>query len=472
MGYTKQTFIDLETVVKAENFNHIEDGIIAVETVANNALTTAESKQDILVSGTSIKTINEQSLLGEGNINIVGTINGGNTSKLKGKKVMFFGDSITANDDFYRNELSTLTGINTEACFAISGATIRHGEGNTLDGVPVYGTNNTVPNQVQKLINNVSNYNTPDIIVVAASTNDIITKEQVNNYDETQFTSNDYNYIDVDDCDLASFSGAIRWIYEKIRSIYPNTLVVFCTPIQSRNDGRSYVLQKIKRDVIISICDRMAVPYIDAFTKSGIYGQFEVRGANGKYLKDGIHPNAEGAKILAKCYARELEYLLSMDEVNGDTGGDTGGDTLDIVTIPATNETPGNYAVVAKNGAYTIEKFTPTTNEGDGEVPWEYCSLASSLYDLEEGASVAMTVEQTGTVSAGGCVEKFVLDATHVLLFKNTKSTGTLKLKFSTGNSTAPFALLNTSANGLIMKKAFFQQYAYAGEYVIDSTAD
>lgn len=172
MGYTKQTFIDLETVVKAENFNYIEDGIIAVETVANNALTTAESKQDILVSGTNIKTINEQPLLGEGNINI-----GGTTSKLKGKKVMFFGDSITANDDFYRNELSTLTGINTEACFAISGATIRHGEGNTLDGEPVYGTNNTVPNQVQKLINSVSNYNTPDIVIVAASTNDYITKD-------------------------------------------------------------------------------------------------------------------------------------------------------------------------------------------------------------------------------------------------------------------------------------------------------
>ena len=98
MGYTNQTFIDLETIVKAENFNHIEDGIIAVEglaeqaktiadtavvkpdeateianrakTAADEAKNTAESKQDMLVSGTTIKTLNGMSLLGSGDIDI------------------------------------------------------------------------------------------------------------------------------------------------------------------------------------------------------------------------------------------------------------------------------------------------------------------------------------------------------------------------------------------------------------------
>ena len=63
-----------------------KDELTAVETVANNANTKADAatsrvqsvetslgnKQDILVSGTNIKTINNQSILGEGNITIEG----------------------------------------------------------------------------------------------------------------------------------------------------------------------------------------------------------------------------------------------------------------------------------------------------------------------------------------------------------------------------------------------------------------
>ena len=68
MAYTKQTFSDYQ-VLTADNMNYIEDGI---ET-AHQGL---EEKQDTLVSGTNIKTINGVSLLGEGNI----IVEGGNGS--------------------------------------------------------------------------------------------------------------------------------------------------------------------------------------------------------------------------------------------------------------------------------------------------------------------------------------------------------------------------------------------------------
>ena len=43
--------------------------------VANSAITTAlDAKQDTLVSGTNIKTINNQSILGSGNIEIQGSV--------------------------------------------------------------------------------------------------------------------------------------------------------------------------------------------------------------------------------------------------------------------------------------------------------------------------------------------------------------------------------------------------------------
>lgn len=61
MAYNKTVWQDLPnqtTPVNAANLNKIENGIGDLDT----------GKQDVLVSGTNIKTINNQSILGDGNI--------------------------------------------------------------------------------------------------------------------------------------------------------------------------------------------------------------------------------------------------------------------------------------------------------------------------------------------------------------------------------------------------------------------
>lgn len=71
MAYQKQSFIDGVTVLQADHLKHIEDGIVANESAIGK-------KQDALVSGQNIKTINGQSIIGEGNIEISGgTVSGG-----------------------------------------------------------------------------------------------------------------------------------------------------------------------------------------------------------------------------------------------------------------------------------------------------------------------------------------------------------------------------------------------------------
>jgi hypothetical protein len=62
MAYTKQTFTDYQ-VLTADNMNFIEDGI-------EQAHLGLEEKQNTLVSGTNIKTINGISILGEGDLEI------------------------------------------------------------------------------------------------------------------------------------------------------------------------------------------------------------------------------------------------------------------------------------------------------------------------------------------------------------------------------------------------------------------
>lgn len=76
MAYTKQTFSTGDTLT-ADHMNHIEAGIEGAHTIADEAKTAAAEKQDKLVSGTNIKTINGQSLLGEGDLVVEGGEGGG-----------------------------------------------------------------------------------------------------------------------------------------------------------------------------------------------------------------------------------------------------------------------------------------------------------------------------------------------------------------------------------------------------------
>jgi hypothetical protein len=82
-GYDRQDFI-VDQILTADNMNHIESGIINNETAINNnraaisaneleianIKTAMETKQDKLVDGENIKTINGNSFLGSGDINI------------------------------------------------------------------------------------------------------------------------------------------------------------------------------------------------------------------------------------------------------------------------------------------------------------------------------------------------------------------------------------------------------------------
>ena len=223
---------------------------------------------------------------------------------LKGKKVMFFGDSITYMDRCYRKPLLENTGMIQIENFAVAGAWMTTYEGSVLDGNPTTEANNTVPNQVQKMLS--GSYDVPDIVIISAGTNGSFNPHWAYGYEESQFTSSGA-YIDVDTCDLTHVSGAMRWMYEKIKSVYTDTIIFFATPIQAAEDLRTYENISDRAKKITEIANRLGAGVIDACTQSGIYGRYETAYANGKYLQDGLHPSEEGGKQLAKCYQKELE---------------------------------------------------------------------------------------------------------------------------------------------------------------------
>ena len=147
---------------------------------------------------------------------------------LRNKTIMFFGDSITAALSYYRKKLLDLSQMNQAAAFAVAGATLRNSDSTVLDGNPTESSNNTITNQVQKLLNSYEQYNTPEIIVIFAGTND---SHQDNISVQSQMSCS------LDECDLTSFAGALRWSTEKIRGLYPNATIYVVTPLKSFADS-------------------------------------------------------------------------------------------------------------------------------------------------------------------------------------------------------------------------------------------
>ena len=159
MGYIKQNFIPNQTLT-AEELNKMDEQIYTnektIESVKESVVSTKESKQDKLVSGTNIKTINGQSILGSGNI----TIQGGNGEvNLDG----YATEQWVQNQNYLKSIPSNvvleseLKTINGKSILGSGDITIEGGSG-TVD-LSEYAKKNEIPTQTSQLENN-SKYTT------------------------------------------------------------------------------------------------------------------------------------------------------------------------------------------------------------------------------------------------------------------------------------------------------------------------
>lgn len=122
MGYNKQNFED-NKVLHASQLNHIEDGIEANESAIAN-------KQDKLVSGTNVKTINGQSILGSGNISITGGDGSADLSAYATKEEL----NAKADAVHVHEDLATKEDLNKKQNTLISGINIK-----TINGISLLG---------------------------------------------------------------------------------------------------------------------------------------------------------------------------------------------------------------------------------------------------------------------------------------------------------------------------------------------
>lgn len=247
----------------------------------------------------------------------------------KNKRILFMGDSITALDTSNRGWIKYFNEIIEPSHFvnvAVSGARLANEKTVQFDGNPVFlgdktdYSQNVVLNQVEKISrakdkdnqNYVYNpdFETFDLIIIAAGTNDYFCEEKCNiDTVEEQFICNG-NVVGSDAVNCSTWAGAMRCIYEKLRMLYPNAKIFFCSPIQSEESIRPYHSILYKRNLMLAICNRISdVAFIDTFN-CGICGIYEKRSNVGRDLIDGLHPNVSGAEKIGKYNALAIKNTL------------------------------------------------------------------------------------------------------------------------------------------------------------------
>ena len=230
------------------------------------------------------------------------------------KRILFLGDSITALGTTERGWVGYFNEIVKPSAFvnlAVSGARLSNSKNKVVfNGDPVFSGDNTdydqdvVANQIEKLSRgrDIGNpdYDNFDVIIIAAGTNDWFCKEKCCiDAVEEQFVRNGLT-VSLDEVDCFTWPGAMRYIYEKLRGFYPDAVIFFCSPIQSHEAVRPYASILYKRDLMAAICDRLSdVVFIDTF-RCGICGIYEKERECGRDLIDGLHPNVNGAKKIAR----------------------------------------------------------------------------------------------------------------------------------------------------------------------------
>jgi len=173
-------------------------------------------------------------------------------------------------------------------------------DGNPVFSGPDQNHNNVMGNQVEKLIRGkdktsphykeVAAYADFDMILIACGTNDGVPSGDM----EGSFTSEN-EMVAIEELDRKVFASAFRYSIEKLQQLYPEAKIYICTPIQGYITTRSYAQSKAKSDYLKLLAGRMSLEVIDTF-HCGICDIYEKKNTNGRYLIDGLHPNAAGAK--------------------------------------------------------------------------------------------------------------------------------------------------------------------------------
>lgn len=231
---------------------------------------------------------------------------------LSGKKIMFLGDSITAignAENGWAGIFCNILGAEYFVNVAVWGATLMDTAESVYDGNPVTenANSNVLGNQVQKILN--SNYESPDIIMIAIGTNGGIFANSYSDINAVYFDSNN-ELIPLETVDRKTSAGAFRYANEKLHEKYPDAIIFWCTPIFAAQKRRTAMSIVGFGEALKKLTQYAGIRMIDTL-KCGIMAYEEVANTEGVNLYDGLHPNVKGASKIATYNALEVSSQIN-----------------------------------------------------------------------------------------------------------------------------------------------------------------
>lgn len=168
--------------------------------------------------------------------------------------------------------------------FARSGATWTNTESTVVDikeNIGVLGDNNVIMNQVERLRKATAEGKmvSPDIIIIAAGTNDAWFKDKRPG-------------AFIDDGTYMSLHGAVTNNCEQLKSLYPNTRIIVLTPLQTTAADLSLIRKA--GDIIQTAAERLGAEVIRQDKVMKVDCKREK--TKHLYTYDGTHTSIKGAK--------------------------------------------------------------------------------------------------------------------------------------------------------------------------------
>lgn len=141
---------------------------------------------------------------------------------------------------------------------------------------------------------NVSNF-APDIVIFALGINDGLTPNDT----YSAAISKDASFLDE-----KLFNESVRKAFLRIKNKFPLAQIFVSLPIQRANNDvpNSQMYKDLKR-----MANRYSCIIIDGSNDFGIINDNEIDGDVGIYLKDGLHPNDKGQKLMARGIIKALD---------------------------------------------------------------------------------------------------------------------------------------------------------------------
>ena len=374
----------VRTVSQYENMS--SKGLVCKGTLEN--VLEDKGYQEELVSGTNIKTINNVSILGSGNIDI----EGGGISPLADKNIVVFGDSLTDPQSGGTSWTESFINIAEYNSFRGYGRgyctwTFKNNtEYNITDNTDANVGSNVIWNQFNKLKHDVDNNNTPipDIIMIFCADNDIMQNKTIGSESATFKAAAQSSDVKT----LTNMMDSIRYNIDTINAEYPNCIIVPIIPLLPSQYDKS----KTYRDALITCYNNLGLSYIDVMYGSGIAWYREMMKRT-YFAGDGVHLSEAGSMKIAKFI---YQSLITMPRIQKLPGTVTNKGLYNIY-YNLTNASSTNSFVSVMQGEAYRATIVPTTGYVLKSVT---CTMGGATQPVQGGVINIANVTGNITITA------------------------------------------------------------------------